>query len=69
MLTMSTSGWAASISPIWAPGPLTMFTVPGGSPSSSMTSASTKAASGAAPAGLRTMVQPAASAGASLAAS
>ena len=69
MLTMSTSGWAASISPIWLPGPLMMFTVPGGRPSSSMTSASTKAASGAAPAGFRTMVHPAAMAGASFAAS
>jgi len=43
--------------------------VPGGRPSASMTSARTKAASGAAPAGLRMVVQPAASAGASFAAS
>ena len=63
------AGVPASSSPISAPGPLTTFTVPGGRPSSSMISASTKAASGAAPAGLRIVVQPAASAGASFAAS
>ena len=69
MLTMSTPGWPDSSSPISLPGPLMTLTVPGGRPSSSMISARSKAASGAALAGLRIVVQPAASAGASFAAS
>ena len=69
MLTMSTPGCPAISSPISRPGPLTTLTVPGGRPSASMISASANAASGATPAGFRIVVQPAASAGASFAAS
>ncbi len=67
-LTMSTSGWPARASPATAPVPVTRLNTPGGSPAPSMTSASRKALRGATSEGLTTTVQPAARAGATLAA-
>ena len=64
--TMSTLGWAAIASPTTGPTPLTRLKTPGGRPTSSMTSARMKALIGATSLGLRTTVQPAASAGATL---
>src|ERR1700712_4181260 len=61
-LTLSTPGWSVSSSPVEAP-PLTTLTTPSGSPASSMACVSTPNSSGASGAGLRTTVQPAASAG------
>ena len=66
-LTMSTSGWAAIASPTTGPTPDTRLNTPAGRPASSITSASTKAFRGATSDGLSTTVQPAASAGATLA--
>jgi len=63
---MSTWGCEASASPTTGPVPVTRLKTPAGSPASSITSASTKALSGATSLGLRTTVQPAASAGATL---
>ena len=67
MDTMSTSGWVEKASPSSAPAPFTMLNTPAGAPASSMHSASRSAESGAYWLGLSTMVQPAASAGATLA--
>jgi hypothetical protein len=64
---MSTSGWAASISPTTAPVPQTRLKTPGGRPAASTTSASRNALSGATSLGFRTTVHPAARAGATLA--
>ena len=66
--TMSTSGWAAMASPTTGPSPVTRLNTPAGIPTSSMTSASTKAFSGATSLGFSTTVQPAVRAGATLAA-
>ena len=65
--TMSTSGWPASDSPSEGPAPFTRLKTPGGTPASSTASAKRIAESGAISLGFRTMVQPAASAGATLA--
>ena len=65
--TMSTSGWAAMASPTTGPTPVTRLNTPGGSPTESMISARMKALSGATSLGLSTTVQPAASAGPTLA--
>ena len=65
--TMSTSGWAAMASPTTGPTPVTRLNTPGGRPTESMISAKMKALSGATSLGLSTTVQPAASAGATLA--
>ena len=62
--TLSTPGWPTSPAPV-LPSPVMMFTVPGGSPASAMTSASSSAVSGVVSAGLSTHVLPVASAGAS----
>ena len=61
--TLSTSGWVARCIPI-SPGPVTMFTVPGGRSAWTQTSANSRADSGVVEAGLSTTVLPAASAGA-----
>ena len=66
--TMSTSRWLATASPTSEPLPETRLNTPGGSPISCTTSARTNAFSGATPLGLSTTVQPAARAGATLAA-
>ncbi len=66
--TMSMSGWAAMASPTTGPGPDTRLKTPAGAPSSSKISARTKALRGATSLGLTTTVQPAARAGATLAA-
>ena len=68
-LTMSTSGCDDSRSPTRAPRPDTRLNAPAGRPSPSTMSASTKVASGATLLGFTTTVQPAASAGPTLAAS
>src|SRR5262249_34532821 len=65
--TMSTPSCEAIASPTTGPYPETRLKTPGGSPASSMMSASAYAASGATSLGLSTTVQPAASAGATLA--
>ena len=59
-----TSGCAVSAEPISEPRPWTMLKTPGGNPASATRSASTEQDSGDHSAGLRTTVQPAASAGA-----
>ena len=61
--TWSTCGWRVSRSPTTRPLPGTRLNAPAGSPASSKTRASSKAASGVSPAGLSTTVVPAASAG------
>ena len=66
--TMSTSGCEAMASPTTGPTPVTRLNTPGGRPMSSRISARMKALSGATSLGLSTTVQPAASAGATLAA-
>ena len=66
--TMSTSLCAAMASPTTGPKPVTRLNTPAGRPISSMMSASTKAFRGATSLGLTTTVQPAANAGATLAA-
>ena len=68
-LTMSTCGWDESTSPTRAPRPETRLKTPAGRPSPSTMSASVKVASGATLLGFTTTVQPAASAGPTLAAS
>ena len=64
--TMSTLGCEAMASPTMTPGPDTRLKTPGGSPTSSITSARAKALSGATSLGLSTTVQPTAMAGATL---
>ena len=64
--TMSTSGWLAIAWPTVGPSPLTRLKTPLGTPASSRISAKTMASSGAISLGFSTMVQPAASAGATL---
>ncbi len=66
--TMSTSGWTAMASPTTGPTPVTRLKTPAGRPTDSTISARTNAFSGATSEGLTTTVQPAASAGATLAA-
>jgi hypothetical protein len=61
---MSTPGCLTSASPAFCPVPVTRLNTPLGRPAVSITSASTKAFSGATSEGLSTTVQPAASAGA-----
>ena len=60
---LSTSGWATSASPV-RPSPVMMLTTPGGSPTSSQSSANRSAVSEVNSAGLSTTVFPIASAGA-----
>ena len=62
--TLSTSGCAASAAPAVSPKPVSTFTTPGGTPASRMISPRCNAVSGVCSAAFRTMVQPAASAGA-----
>src|SRR6202047_149495 len=62
---LSTPGCATSAAPAVSPKPFTMFTTPGGNPTSSNQLANSKAVSGVCSAGLSTHVQPAARAGAS----
>ncbi len=62
--TMSTLGCEAMASPTTGPTPLTKLNTPGGSPTSSITSARMNALIGATSLGLSTTVQPAANAGA-----
>lgn len=64
--TMSTSGWTANALPRADPAPLSMLKTPAGTPAASTASAKTRADSDARRLGLSTMVQPAASAGATL---
>src|SRR6201990_3330434 len=66
--TMSTPGWAAIASPTTGPVPVTRLKTPAGRPAASITSARRKAFSGVTSLGFRTTVQPAARAGATLAA-
>src|SRR6516165_9740544 len=65
---MSTSGCDASAAPTSGPVPLIRLNTPAGTPASSMTSAQIMALNGENSEGLRTMVQPAASAGTTFAA-
>jgi hypothetical protein len=65
--TMSTSRCAASASPTTWPVPCTTLSTPAGTPAAATTSARMPAVSGATSLGLSTTVQPAASAGATLA--
>ncbi len=62
--TMSTSGLAASASPTRPPGPRTRLTTPAGRPASSSSSTRMIVVSGVSEAGFRTIVSPAAIAGA-----
>ena len=64
--TMSTPGWREMASPTVGPSPLTRLNTPFGTPASSIASAKMMALSGAISEGFSTMVQPAASAGATL---
>ena len=59
-----TNGLSTKALPTEAPGPVTMFITPGGSPASSNTSISLTALQGVADAGLKTMVLPQIKAGA-----
>ena len=59
---LSTPGCRASASPITAPGPVTTFSTPSGSPASAASSARRSALSGDCEAGLRTTLLPVASA-------
>ena len=61
---LSTSGCATSAAPAVSPKPGTTFSTPAGSPASAQARASSSAVSGVCSAGLRTMVFPHASAGA-----
>jgi hypothetical protein len=61
--TLSTPGCATRYAPVVGPSPGTTLTTPGGIPTSPASSASRSAVSGVAGSGLRTTVQPAASAG------
>src|SRR6202047_706734 len=63
--TLSTPGCATSAAPAVSPKPLTIFTTPGGNPTSSNQLANSSAVSGVCSAGFKMQVQPAASAGAS----
>src|SRR5215469_179627 len=63
--TLFTSGCAASALPTAGPNPVTTLNTPGGNPASSISAASSTAEAGEWSEGLATMVQPAASAGAS----
>ncbi len=62
--SLSTSSWSTRAAPV-SPSPVTTLTTPGGMPASSASSPRRSALSGVCSAGLRTVVQPAASAGAS----
>src|SRR5271154_5305760 len=62
---LSTPGCATSAAPVVSPGPLMIFTTPGGTPHSSNQFATSIAVNGVCSAGLSTQAQPAASAGAS----
>jgi hypothetical protein len=64
--TMSTSGWVLMATPTVGPSPSTRLNTPGGTPAASMISATMWALSGATSLGLSTIVQPAASAAATL---
>ena len=66
--TMSTPGWPAIASPTTGPVPVTRLKTPAGRPAASITSARMKALSGTTSLGFSTTVQPAARAGATLAA-
>ena len=59
----STPGWSTSAAPV-SPSPVTTLSTPGGRPTSSASSPRRSALSGVCSAGLSTIVQPAASAGA-----
>ena len=65
--TMSTPGWPAMAAPTIGPVPVTRLSTPAGTPASSAASNSRYATSGVSSLGLRTTVQPAASAAATLA--
>ena len=60
---LSTPGWSTSAAPV-SPSPVTTLRTPSGKPASSASSPRRRAESGVCSAGLRTTVQPAASAGA-----
>ena len=62
--SLSTIGWLISASPVGSPGPVTTLSTPAGSPASSISAASRSTANVAYSDGLSTIVQPAASAGA-----
>ena len=62
--TLSTPGWATSGAPASPPKPVTTLKTPGGKPASSTSAANSSVEAGACSAGLTTMQQPAASAGA-----
>src|SRR5271170_2919958 len=62
---LSTPGCATSAAPAVSPVPFTIFTTPGGTPTSSNQLATSMAVSGVCSAGFSTQAQPAASAGAS----
>ena len=62
--SLLTIGWLISAWPVGSPGPVTMFSTPGGSPASAIRAARRSTANVAYSDGLATMVQPAASAGA-----
>ncbi len=61
--TLSTPGWSTSAAPV-SPSPVSTFRVPSGKPASSASSPRRSAVSGVCSAGLSTIGQPAASAGA-----
>ncbi len=61
--TLSTPGLSTRAAPV-VPSPVSTFRVPSGNPASSASSPSRRAVSGVCSAGLRTIAQPAASAGA-----
>ena len=63
--TLSTAGWPASAAPAVGPKPGRILATPSGRPASIRISPRTSAVTGVCSAGLRIMVQPAASAGAS----
>ena len=65
---LSTPGWSTRAWPAVWPYPFTMFTTPSGTPASASTCSNTSAERGVSSAGLRMLLHPAASAGASLAA-
>jgi hypothetical protein len=66
--TMSISGWEESGAPTFGPSPLRRLNTPLGTPASCMTFAQSTALNGEYSEGFNTMVQPAASAGTTLAA-
>ena len=63
---MSTSGWLAIAAPTVGPSPLTRLNTPEGTPAACRISVHTRAENGAISEGLSTIVQPTASAGATL---